>query len=297
MGFAKGKQTKEVEFKLYTGVAPVFIAGVNMTKDELESTYGREFEKEPEYLGTDNDGNKQARIEFVLRTDEENCGVDIYTRMSIFLSATPEKNKEGSKVHVIDKYGRTAWVTLEQAKNHEIPVYKNGPALIDKDYRAAFVGEVQLTELLKTFLGIPNVLSYKDGKWVANPNVNPEDCEARLDVETFKKIFNGDFSELKAIVNYQPENKIKVLFGVNTKDDRQYQTVYSRKVFPYNVTNKGILDLAAEIDMTKSNGGLATTEFTFDKLQEYKVTPTPLESKVSEIPENPFDDLDMPLGL
>ena len=50
MAFSKGVESKEVEFKLYTGVGTVQVVAVNPTKDKLEKIYNRTFDNDPAYV-------------------------------------------------------------------------------------------------------------------------------------------------------------------------------------------------------------------------------------------------------
>ena len=201
-------------------------------------------------------------------------------------------NKDKTKVQVIDKYGRTAWVTKEQAQNHEIPVYNNGkPANIDKDYRPAYVGEEDITNFLKLFLGIPNV-----EKWVKNEETgrrevvglvdNPEDCECRL--ENIEDYFKGKFNEIKDAINLMPNNKIKALFGVRTTDEgKQYQDVYTRKFLSNAVS---VYDkLSEDVQSAKDNGAYPNTEFVIADLQEYTVQATNFNNTNNDNGDMPFD--------
>ena len=283
MAFGKTQVSKEAtEIKRYTGVGSVFVVGVNPSKAELEKLYDRELDKDPEYL-TEKDGVTSARIDFIIKTDPTakcNNGIELLTKFSMFIRNEYRFNKDKTKVQVIDKYGRTAWVTKEQAKNHEIPVYKNGPANIDKDYRPAYVGEEDITNFLKLFLGISNV-----EKWVKNEATgrrevvglvdNPQDCECRL--ENIEDYFKGKFNEIKGAINLMPNNKIKVLFGVRTTDDnKQYQAVYNQMFLKNNITDYSKLD--ADLQERKAAGAYPTTEFTVGDLKEYNVEATDLSN-------------------
>ena len=280
MAFGKAQESKEAaEIKRFTGVGSVFVVGVNPNKSELEKLHDRELDKDPEYV-TEKDGVVSARIDFIVRTDTAakcNNDIELLTKVSMFIRKEYRFNKDKTKVQVIDKYGRTAWVTKEQAKNHEIPVYSNGkPANIDKDYRPAYVGEEDITNFLKLFLGIPNV-----EKWVKNEETgrrevvglvdNPEDCECRL--ENIEDYFKGKFNEIKDAINLMPNNKIKVLFGVRTTDDgKQYQDVYTRKFLSNAVS---VYDkLSEDVQSAKDNSAYPNTEFVIADLQEYTVNAT-----------------------
>ena len=277
MAFSAGKESTEGgAIKRYIGVAPIKVLGVNMDKAALEAAYNTTLDKAPEYTGSaDVDGEKvpYARIDFVIKTDAEKCdGIDITTKATYFLRKRYRFNKEKTKVQVIDKYGRTAWVTKEQAQNHEIPQYTNGPANLDKDYRPCYDGEEFLTNFIKTYLNIPNVQKYVDGKWVMVDN--PSECEARLD--GIDKFFAGDFRELQEIMSYQPNNKVKVMFGVHTTDDgKQYQAVYTQMILRNGTTDYSRLD--KDLQERKDNGAYPTTEFKAEPIQEYKVDATPIE--------------------
>ena len=295
MAFGKAQVSKEAtEIKRYTGVGSVFVVGVNPSKAELEKLYDRELDKDPEYL-TEKDGVTSARIDFIIKTDPTaKCsnGIELLTKFSMFIRNEYRFNKDKTKVQVIDKYGRTAWVTKEQAKAHEIPVYKNGPANIDKDYRPAYVGEEDITNFLKLFLGISNV-----EKWVKNEATgrrevvglvdNPQDCECRL--ENIEDYFKGKFNEIKGAINLMPNNKIKVLFGVRTTDEgKQYQDVYTRKFLSNTVS---VYDkLAEDVQNNKDNGAYPNTEFVVADLQEYTVQATNFNNTNNNNGDMPFDE-------
>ena len=277
MAFSAGKESSEGgAIKRYIGVAPVKVLATNPTKAELESLYNTTLDKDVEYTGVQNNEGTNvpyARIDFVVRTDpEKSNGIEMTTKISYFVRKEYRFNRDKSKVQVIDKYGRTAWVTKEQANAHEIPQYKNGPANLDKDYRPAYVGEEDLTNFIKTYLNIPNVQKYVDGKWELVDN--PSECEARLD--GIDKFFAGDFKELKEIMSYQPNNKVKVLFGVRTTDDgKQYQAAYTQMVLRNGVTDFSKLD--SDLADRKEAGAYSTTEFEVVPIHEYNVESTPVE--------------------
>lgn len=276
MAFAKGSESTEGNVvKRYWGVAPVFVLSVNPNKEELEKLYNTQLENAPEYLGeveVGEDRHKVAnvRLDFIVKTDSDKCnGIEFITKVAFFIRKEYRYNKDMSKIQVIDKYGRTAWVTIEQAKVHEIPMYKNGPANLDKDYRPCYVGEEELTNFIKAYLNIPNVMKYVNSTWVMVDN--PQDCESRL--EKIENYFRGDFSELKEVIKLQPNNKVKVLFGVRTTDDnKQYQAVYTQMFLKNNVTDYSKLD--ADMQERKNAGAYKNTEFVVEELKEYVVEST-----------------------
>lgn len=299
MAFAKGSESTDGAIvKRYTGVAPCYVVGVNPSKSELETIYGTTIENVPEYRSSvDVEGKKieTVRIDFIVKTDPANSNeIEMTSKVALFLRKEYRFNRDKSKVQVIDKYGRTAWVTIDQAKAHEVPVYANGPANLDSDYRPCFVGEEELTNFIKAYLNIPNVMKYVDGKWVMVDN--PEDCVARLDC--IDKYFAGDYTELKEVINLQPNNKVKILFGVKTNDDgKQYQAVFTQMFLKNGVRDYS--KLAKELEDRKAAGAYPTTEFFVGALKEYTTEATSFASPTSVV--NPFAtnamEDDNPFGL
>ncbi len=292
--FAKGAESTEgAVIKRYIGIAPCFVLGVNPDKKTMESLYGTTLDKAPEYVGEIEVGEDKhkvanARISFILQPEVEKTGVDCGPMsMAMFLRNEYKFNKDKTKVQVIDKYARTAWVTVEQAKAHEIPVYSNGPAKIDAGYRPAYIGEEELLQFLKTYLNIPNVDVYDRATGTWGVSTSPSDCEASL--EKISDYFKGDFSELNSIIALQPKNKVKVLFGVRTTEDgKQYQAFYTQKFMKNGLTD--YTKIAAEVLDRKAAGAYSTTEFQTCDFKEYNVVATEFK-ETANTPfggDNPF---------
>jgi len=301
-------------YKKYVGVASFRILGVNPTKAELEKFYGREIPNEPVYLKEKQDANdnnkpyKQLRVSFMIQADnqyengkpiEENKVLTepLKTTVNFFIDSRYYYNGDKTKVQVIDKYGRTAWPTIEQAKNHQIPVYKNGPAKLDTDYRPAYRGEAELTEFILNYLNVTPIDTWNSntGQWVTNPH--PEDCEGNL--SKIKDYFNGDLSELKEYCSLMPTNRVKLLMGVRTDDQgNQYNTAYTRLTLRNGAKSYTRLkdDIAGSniTDTIYSNDPIGV----ISNLQEYNNNVK--ETDLSSTPDNnPFENSgadDLPFG-
>lgn len=308
MAFGKGQvSTEGGSIKRYIGVASVYVLGVNPTKDELEKLYERTLEEAPVYVENKEvgrDDNKhmatQARIDFIVKADPEkyldadNLPLNFVNRVTLFLRNEYRYNGDKTKVQVIDKYGNTAWVTIEQCKNHEIPMYSNGPANIDKDYRPAYYGEETLINFLKAYLNIPSPFKYvkAENKYVWQDADKLSDSEAGLD--HIADYFKGDFSELRNIIGYQPNNKVKVCFGVRTTDEnKQYQSVYTGMFLKNAVSDYSRLDKSIAED--KENGAYGDTEFATNEFCEYVVEGTNL-SQPTPMPFPPASQGKTPWG-
>ena len=276
--FGKAVESKDsVEIKRYVGIAPVQIVAINPTKAELENIYNTTLEREPEYLGSvERDGKNipHVRIDFIIRTNpDKSNGIETTTKMSFFVRKVFMTNRDNTKVKVVDKYGRTAWVTQDEFKNKLIPQYKNGPARIDNNYRALYMGEEELLSFVKNYLGIQEVDEYVNGNW--QMRANPADYEAGFNnIESWIK---GDISEVKNAIAMMPNNFVKVLFGVrHTDDGKDYQDVFTRMTLKYGTRKNTSIEKA--LNEAKENGAYANTDFEICDLKEWNPTPTDLNT-------------------
>ena len=312
MAISRGNASKEAqEFKRFIGVCPVFIKAVNPNKAEHEKLFNTTLEEAPVYVQDkeDNDGNsyKNVRISVVLQPDTEKIGFDMpLVTMPLFITNQKQHGANSGKYQVVDKYGRFAWATEAEISAKEIPTYSNGKkADISNDYRIAYVGEEDLTNFIRVFLCIPSITKWDNNEkcMVPNTDVKPEECECRLDIETFEKFFKGDFSEIKDILGFQPTNKVKVCLGVRTDaNGKLFQSVYTKKFISNAATNYSSLDKALQADIayaTTHNKALSI-EYSAKAVHEYSVTPTTFtaseSSEVTPSSDMPFDDSSDPFA-
>ena len=286
MAISKGNASKEAqEFKRFIGVCPVFVKAVNPNKAEHEKLFNTTLEEAPVYVQDkeDNDGNsyKNVRISVVLQPDVEKIGFDMpLVTMPLFITNQKQYGANSGKYQVVDKYGRFAWATEAEISAKEIPTYSNGKkADISNDYRIAYVGEEDLTNFIRVFLCIPSITKWDNNEkcMVPNTDVKPEECECRLEVESFEKLFKGDFSEIKDILGFQPTNKVKVCLGVRTDaNGKLFQSVYTKKFISNAATNYSSLDkvLQADIAYATTHNKALSTEYSAKAVHEYSVTPT-----------------------
>lgn len=287
MAIKIGKRSEEGTFKYYKGVGAFNILAVNPTKAQLSEILGRDMDNEPEYLGKDENGNKTIRVTFYAKTNPEakvNNGIELIVPISFMLTASNRVSQNSGKTQVIDKYGRTAWVTAEDLSTGAIPQYSNGPANLSAGYRPAAIGEEYLVNFLIKWLNIPNPASYKDGKWVMNSNA--ENSEVSLDI---KKLFAGDVSELSELVSMATPYLVKAAVGIRSTDEgKQYHTVFIREFAKNAVTDYSKLD-AAIVDF-QNNGGAPTTVFSTLPLHENVVEATTFVEKTEDtVSDNPWD--------
>lgn len=280
LAIGKTQETKESQgFKRYVGLASSHVLAVCPNKKELDELMGYESQNDPEYVKED-ELSKIANITFIVRTDPDaNNGVEITNRVNFTLRSVPAYNKDTTKVQVIDEYGNYTWADTELAKKGG----KIEHAQKLGKYRIACVGECALVDFLKTYLNVPDAFEYKNGTWSLKPNGKA--AEGVFSLEKIKDYFKGDFSELKEALALQPNNKIKLLYGVRTTDDgKQYQVIMAREGFVLN-NNSGTSALARlEKNLTnlKNAGSMASTDFRVQELTEWVVEPSNFEATDSE---------------
>lgn len=282
MAFGAGRESTEVVgAKRYIGVAPVYVLAVNPSKKELEDIYGRELEKDVVYTSevTINDKQvKQVRIDFLVKTDAEVTNVDLTTKISFFINKEYQFNSNKDKIQMINKYGETTWIPIENVKPEGVILPETLSWFDPAGIRPAYMGEELLTHFIKTYLNIP-AKSYtkKSGEVVTIANLS--DAEAQL--ENIAKYFDNDFQELKNIIKLQPKNKIKCVFGVKTNDDNAlYQAVYTKKFLKNNVSDYS--KIQSDIRDAQSNGAFKNTVFDVCPIKEYTIEKTDFEKEAVE---------------
>lgn len=289
------QSTESQQIKRYIGLGSSYIKAVNPDKKTLDSIMGFESQKEPEYVKEDEKG-KMAYITFITATDPEQCnGIDLKSRLTFILRNSPAYNKDKTKVQVIDIYGNSTWANVEDAKEGKKLLSASGKELrIASKYRMACVGEADLVAFLKDYLVIDTAFNYINGSWVLKDNAD----DYLFGLDHIKDYFNGNFSELKDAVKLQPNNKVKLLYGVRNTEKGQYQTIATREgLFLRNSAgDRAVAKLENTLNDAKNNGAFPSTEFKVQPLQEFEVKATdlsqtnndPLNSGVEASDDNPW---------
>ena len=266
------QESKEANggFKRYVGIGSTRVLALNPNKKKLDELMGYESANEPEYLLSTDDG-KEARITFIVRTDPDTCnGIEITNRYVFTLRPKTDYSKDQSRIRIIDNYGNSAYIPAEDAKAGK--ALEPNVKAVGK-YHIACEGEADLTTFLKTFIRVPYVLTYVDGAW----GVTEDAKKGEFILEHLKEYFKGDFSEIQEVLDMQPNNKVKLLYGVRTtEDNRQYQVIATRGDFilPNNAGPKTLAKAEKDLAAAKAAGAYSNVDYRIQELQEYVVQPT-----------------------
>lgn len=271
-------------FKRYIGVAPFVVEGVNLNKEELSALYGREVTNDPVYLSTvDVNGKQVERVAITFYLSTEINGEKEFFSARYSLTKAPQIGTQTGKYHVIDRFGRTAWVTEEELNTKSLPEKQR----IDASYRPMYGGnEEYLIRFFRALLGVPSV-----EKWKRENGVNTyvgliDDPEsAVLCFDDINKFFAGDFTELRSMVK-MTNNKVKFAVGIRRSDDnRVYHDLFINYPMPANSGNYARLE--KEIGDAQDNGAYANTTFEICDLKEWVETPTDFSDSQSTTPVAP----------
>lgn len=295
MGFAAGNvSTESTAFSRYSGVAAVKILGVNPDAAKLSKIYNTEIGKEPVYVSKVNIDGKEydyLRVDFIIKTDPaKSSGINLTSKVSFGITKRARYNRDNTLIQMIDKYGNTAWLPIEEAKSGKY-ARPAGSLFTGEDMRPIMPGEEQLTSFMRAYLNIPLSARYVEKQWVAIEN--PDKALARFDNLT--KYFQEGVKEIDNIVASQPDNLVYVLFGVKTTDEnKQYQDVFIDDFGKYNAPAAGFIKrLTKKVAEMKAVGKYAKTEFTISELKKFEETATNFGSGDNsggiEIPHMPAD--------
>lgn len=284
------------ERRYYQGVDNASIDAFCPTANELRKMFPNAKEiQDPVYVGTTEvDGKTVPNVRIDVFTSNVMQG--IYCRFSMFLTKAYVKGSASGKIQVIDIYGRTAWVTPEELAAHKIPMYSNGPADLDADYRPVFRGEAELTKLVKCLLGIDDVRQWNPSENRFANITDPaklEDCKCRFELSELDAFFKGKFDVLKDYARYETKNDVKFMYGVRTANNGNiYQDICSSEFMKKNARG------AYDFEQLLNSRTFTNVEYSAEPIHEYAVNPTPVVAEVTEQPvvnAAPFDPTsDMP---
>lgn len=219
-GKKREQSSASVEFTKKVGLFEAEVVAVNPNAEEYKDILGMELKedsKATEYLGTSQNGNKTLRIDFWL---EEVKSKEKF-KVTFFLEDLVKENKDNTKKQYINAVGMCSWA---DDPNNLYEWFTN------REYRPAFVGEEDLYNFLRTWLG----------------NLDLRDAESTLQIE-WKKLMNGNVRDIKQLIGGEFVTNIVSLATIKSVikdgDTKEYQAVYNKAFLPaYTLKNFRLLD-------------------------------------------------------
>ena len=205
-GVKRESKNTESKFNKKVGLFEANVIAINPTNEEYKDVLGIELgedSKATNYLGETRDGNTYLRVDVWLQEvkNKENF------KVSFFLEDRERENRDQTKKQYINSVGMTSWADDE---NNLFDWFKE-----NREYRVAFIGEEDLYDFLRTWLG---QLDYRK-------------AETTLALD-WPKLMRGNVKDLKDQVDGEWCNSIVALATVVTKERDgetvEYQGVYNK---------------------------------------------------------------------
>jgi hypothetical protein len=286
MAFSKGI-SNTASFAKMLGFCDVKVVALNPNAKQIKELTGKEYEENPEYLGEVERNDKTVKVmRFSFYLQPEVKFWNRITVLNMFVENNIEMSKDGKKCRVIDKYGRNKWVEVEVVKAKQ-PIER-----IDKDYRPALRGEVELTNFLRAYLCISSPEKYvqDENKWVLKSDNELKECESQFTMEDWGKVFKNDISPINEVLAYQPNASVKVLMYVKcTKDGALYQAVYDKDFLKKNSKESSFERFKKTITNEQKNGYGTNNIYEFGPARIVEdIAPTSVSETTTE--NDPFAD-------
>jgi hypothetical protein len=209
IGGKKREQSQVSDFKKSVGLFEATVVAINPDIEEYKEKLGMELKEDSkavEYLGTSQDGNKTLRVDVWLE-DVKNSSK---FKVTFFLENKEKENKDKTKKQYINNIGSCSWAD----DPNNLPTW-----FAARDYRVANVGEEELYNFMRTWLGD---LDYRD-------------AETTLQLD-WAKMMKGNVKDLKAQVNGEWCTNVVALATIKTvqKEDeiKEYQGVFNKGFLP-----------------------------------------------------------------
>jgi len=222
-----GKKRESVQFTesvKKVGLFEAKVVAINPTPEEYKDILGielKEDSKATEYLSESQDGNTTLRVDVWL---EDVKSADKF-KVNFYLEDKEKENKDQTKKQYINTVGTCSWAD----DPNNLPKW-----FAEREYRVANVGEEELYNFLRTWLG---ELDYRD-------------AETTLQLE-WKKVMKGNLKDLKSQIGGEYCTNVVALATVKTviKEDetKEYQAVYNRAFLPsYTIKQFRLIDFSKQ---------------------------------------------------
>ncbi len=247
-----GKRREIKDYTKKVGLFEAVVIAVNPTEEEYKEVLGLELQedsKATEYLGESKDGNTYLRVSIWL----EEVKTKEKFAVSFFLEDKIRVNKEETKTQYINAVGACSWAD----DPNNLPEWFTA-----REYREANVGEEELYDFLRTWLG----------------NLDYRSAETVLQLE-WKKLMKGNVSDIKDQINGEWCSHIGALATIATreKDDevKEYQNVYNKAFLPpyalkhFRLVDYNNPDVIAALKLKKPKDQKAHEKFVLKVIGEY----------------------------
>ena len=255
----EGKKREVKDFVKSVGIFEAEVVIINPTTEQFKEVLDielKEDSKATEYIGESKDGNVYLRLNVWLRNVKN--GEIFQSPVSFFLEDKERDNKEGTKKQYINTVGVCTWADDE----NNLPDWFK-----EREYRVANVGEEELYNFLKTWLG---KLDYRDAEtilqieWKKLMKNNVKDLSDQIGGE-----YACNIGVLATVVSREKENDDGIM------ETREYQGIYNKAFLPayaikhFRLVDYSNKDVIARISAKKPRDQKAHEKFVLSVINDY----------------------------
>ena len=214
IGGQKRERKESGDYSKKVGLFEGKVIAINPTIEQYKDVLGIELNedsKAADYLGESRDGNTSLRISIWV----EDVKSQQKFNLSYYLEDKERINKNGDKNQYINQLGMCTWAAHED----DIADWFKGTSDKPKDFRQAYVGEEELYEFLRNWLG---ELDY-----------SRHDTTLSID---WKKLMRNNVKELTSEIDGEYCGNVVCMATVTTRERdgevKEFQSVYNKAFLP-----------------------------------------------------------------
>ena len=287
---AKKVEIVESNFNNYIGVGLFEVLAINPTRAQLTQLFPNSTSTdEINYLSEDKNGTKVFRLDVYCKLVEHETIPNFIHKVSFFLRNEKPLNTSGDKIKVINKYGMTMYIPLENFNEGTVP---ENLAWFPLPYKVCYPGQEELINFLKAYFATKSLNKLVNGI----PVQIETPSEAEMSIDNMEALLNGNIAELKPII--EVKNLVKLVIGVRTTDDNKvYQDTFMQGFVKANTKKYDYLQ--KHIEQAKNAGRYPRTEFSLGDLTicnnnvEKSINNSPIPSYTGETIQN-VEEGDLP---
>lgn len=212
--------SSEGDSRKCVGIFEAKVLVVNPNAEEFKDLLSieiKEDSKSTNYLGSSKDGNITLRLDFWL----EEVKTKQKIKATFFLEDREKENKAGTKRQYINSSGTCSWAV----DANDLPMW-----FTKRDYRVASIGEEELYNFLRFWLG----------------NLDLSDPETTLEVD-WKKLMRGNIKDISSQIDGHYTTNVGSLATIRTvikeEETKEYQSVYNKAFLPvYSIKQFRLVD-------------------------------------------------------
>lgn len=208
----QGEKFEYKEFVKEVGLFEGKVIAINPDKEKLEELLGTTLERDPEYLGEDDEGNTKLTLTFWIQdvhNEDRKKPVSFYLK-DVYRLSNPENEDDPKKKQFINDVGITSWAYKEDDLQQWFT---------DRDYRQARVGEEEMYKFISS--------------WLNGLDTRKKNSSLSFD---WKRLMKGNVKEIAEQMNGEYDGTVVLLSTIQIREKdgekSEYERVYNKEFLP-----------------------------------------------------------------